>query len=242
MKLGILTSLWQRPQLTKLFLDRLKHLHDTLDITCVAVGTDHMYLEECVDREILYVDYVNKPLGIKWNHGIRTFKDLDVTHIMILGSDDFVSDDFVKFAMEFSEDKDFTGCKDLYMFGAHPRSRGWQELFYFAYQGCIVGPGRCYSKRIVEMMNWTPWGSRNAGLDGSIARSVRGLGKTVRRGAFNMRDEGLFMVDIKTVGNISGIPGAAKPIDKKFPAMIRRHLPEGEANNLIKYLEQIEAI
>ena len=226
-----------------LFLDRLEHFKDRFGATCVAVGTDYMFSQECEARGIHYADHENRPVGKKWHHGIRTFKDLDVTHIMILGSDDFVSNDFIKFCMEFSEDKDFTGCNDVYMYGAHPRRRGWREFFYFAYDGYLVGPGRCYSKRIVEMMNWHPWSDvRNSGLDGSIAKSVRTLGSTVRRGSFVMKDENLFMVDIKTVGNISGIPGGAKTIENNFPAMVRKNLPEGEANNLINYLKEVEAI
>ena len=243
MKLGILSTLWHRPQLTELFLDRLEHLKEELDCVPVVVGTEDMFKSDCEDRGITYLDFTNRPLGRKWNHGIRAFKDLDVTHIMILGSDDFVSDDFIRFQMEFSKDKDFTGCKDLYMFGANTKRRGFGQLFYFRYKGFLVGPGRVYSKRIVELMNYTPWNvNRNAGLDGSITKSVRLLGGTVKRGSFLMLDEGLFMTDIKSLVNISGIPGGAKPIEDNFEELLKQHLPEKEATNMIAYLKTTNAL
>ena len=174
MRLGILSAVWGRPELTRLFLDRLEHLKNKFDVLPAVVGTDLEFHDDCSKRGIACLNYANKPLGQKWNHGIKFFIDKDVTHVMILGSDDFVSDDFIEFSIKFAEDKDFTGCKDLYMFGAHPKRRGWRGLFYFRYSGYLVGPGRCYSKRIIDEMDWRPWGSnRNSGLDGSIAKSVK---------------------------------------------------------------------
>ncbi len=243
MKLGILSALWGRPELTRLFLDRMEHLKNELGVVPGVVGSDNQFREDCEKRGVLYTDHINKPLGLKWNHGIKLFQDTDVTHIMILGSDDFVSDDFIEFSMEFAEDKDFTGCLDMYMYGAHPKRRGWRQLFYFRYPGLLVGPGRVYSRRIIDGMNWKPWGSnRNSGLDGSIAKSVKMLGGHVKKKSFIMKDEGLFMVDIKTSGNISGIPGGAKPIDDNFINMLKSNLPKEEAQNLINHLTEKGAI
>jgi len=244
MKLGILSALYGRPELTRLFLDRLGHLKNTFDVLPAVVGTDFQFHEDCLKRGIAYLDHENKPLGRKWNHGIKYFMDKDVTHVMIMGSDDFSSDNFIEFSMKFAEDKDFTGCKDVYMFGGHPGRRGWGRLFYFRYKGFLVGPGRCYSKKILEEMNWTPWNvNRNSGLDGSITKTVKMLGSHVKRGSFVMIDKGLFMVDIKTPGNISGIPGAAKPFDLfDINTLLYDYLPEQEAKNICDYLSKITAI
>lgn len=243
MRLGILSSLWNRRQLTELFLDRLAHLKKKYDIIPACVGSENQFAEDCKERGILYVDFPNKPLGLKWNEGIRQFERQPVTHIMILGSDDFVSDKFIEFSMRFAEDKDFTGCKDLFMYGAHPRRRGFGQLFYFRYQGFLVGPGRCYSKEIVKEMNWTPWNvNKNAGLDGSITKSVKRLGGHVRRGSFVAKDRQLFVVDIKTSGNISGIPGGAKPYDGNFHNMLMENLPHRETENLITFLKSIKPL
>jgi len=97
MKLGILSTLFNRPYLTKLFLDRLAHLKNKFDVIPVVVGSENEFEEDCEKRGIIYTDHVNKPLGSKWNHGMRVFRELDITHVMVLGSDDFISDDFVEF-------------------------------------------------------------------------------------------------------------------------------------------------
>ena len=156
---------------------------------------------------------------------------------MIMGSDDFASDSFYEYSLGLAEGRDFTGCKDLYIFGGRHNRRGYKQLFYFKYGGYLVGPGRCYSKRILEMMDFTPWGpNRNAGLDGSIAKSVKMLGGTVKRKSFVMKDEGLFLIDIKTLNNISSIPGGAKPVDDDLVEMINKNLPVDEACDLIHHL------
>jgi hypothetical protein len=57
-----------------------------------------------------------------------------------------------------------------------------------------------------------------------------------------MKDEGLFMVDIKTPGNISGIPSGAKLIEDDFSDMLSNNLPTREHKDLIKYLKHIDAV
>lgn len=236
MKLGILTALWGRPVITMLFLDRMKNIMDKYGIKVIAVGTDDDYLDACEQRGIIYTDHTNKPLGAKWNHGLLACKDVDVDKIMVLGSDDFPSDNFIEFELEFAKDIDFGGCKDIYMIGANPKRRGYGQFFYFRYRSYVVGPGRIYSRRILEMLNWSGWAiNRNAGLDGSIAKAVKLLGSTVRRGSFFAKENDLFIVDIKTPGNISGIPGGAKLVDGAVEDYLYRHLPN-EAERILKLL------
>jgi len=214
MKLGILTALWNRRELTVLFLDRLEHFRKKYDIIPIAVGTGGEFRKDCGKRGIFYVDCENRPLGTKWNKGMEAFRDIPVTNIMILGSDDFVSDEYIEHNLEFVEGKDFCGCMDLYMFGANPRRRGWSGYFYFAYTGYLVGPGRVYSVELMDTLKWNPWGyARNTGLDGSIARNIKKSGMKIKAGSYRIKDKGLFMVDIKTPGNISGIPGGAKLVE-----------------------------
>ncbi|MHC4634331.1 MAG: hypothetical protein ACYSYU_03835 [Planctomycetota bacterium] len=244
MKLGILTALWGRPQLTRIYLNRMQYLQKKYDIVGVCVGSENQYREDCWDRAIMYTDFKNRPLSTKWNHGMKVFEPIGITHVMVMGSDDFASDSFYEYAMDLAKGKDFTGCKDLYIFGGRHNRRGYRQLFYFAHKGYVVGPGRCYSRRILEKMNFTPWDNgRNSGLDGSIARNVKNLGRTVVRRSFVMKDEGLFLVDIKTPNNISSIPSASKPMDDDFEEMINKNLPPNEAHDLIHYLRtELQAI
>jgi len=243
MKLGILSALWHRPELTVLFLDRLEHLKKKFDVIPLVVGTEGEFRADCGKRGILYVDHENRPLGSKWNKGMQAMKDLPVTNIMILGSDDFVSDDFIEHSLTFAEDKDFCGCMDLYMFSANRHRSGWAGFFYFAYQGWMVGPGRCYSRELMDKLKWSPWGvARNSGLDGSIAKNIKNLGIKIKAGTYRIKDKGLFMVDIKTYGNISGIPGGAKLLDDSFEEALSEHFPFEEAFNLKEYLKSVQAI
>ena len=200
-------------------------------------------MQDCRDRGIMYTDYKNKPLSEKWNHGMKMFKDINVSHVMVLGSDDFASDSFIEYSMSLAEGKDFTGCCDLYIFGGRHNRRGYKQLYYFAYRGYLVGPGRCYSKKILKIMNFTPWDiNRNAGLDGSIARNVKKFCGPISRKSFNMKKEGLFLADIKTLNNISSIPGASKPDDRDFKELLLDNLPQETAQDLIDHLTKLGAV
>lgn len=243
MKLGILTALWGRPQLTEIYLNRMQYLQQKYGIIGACVGTENEFKQDCLDRGIIYADHKNKPVSNKWNHGMLSFRDEDVDHVMIMGSDDFASDSFYEHSMKVAKNKDFSGSTDLYIFGGRDNRRGFKQFFYFAYSGYLVGPGRCYSKRILEMLDFTPWGmGKNAGLDGSIAKNVKKLGRTVRRKSFGIKTEGLFMVDIKTKNNISSIPGASKIDERDFRDVLTQNLPPKEARDLIALLTQLGAV
>lgn len=236
MKLGILTALWARQKVTMIFLDRIMNIINKYDVKVVAVGSNDEYRSECEARDIIYTDHINKPLGAKWNHGLKAFRHIDVTNIMILGSDDLVSDAFIEHELEFGKGVDFGGPKDLYMLGANPRRRGWNQFFYFKYGAYLVGPGRIISRKVFDALNWHAWDdNRNAGLDGSVVKSIKRLGGTVKMGSFYIKDHDLFVVDIKTPGNISGIPGGAKIVNGKVEDYLNYHLPD-EAERILKLL------
>lgn len=231
MKLGILTTLWHRPSLTHIFLDRLMRLQSKYNVIAICVGSDNEFKDACDSREIFYLDYENRPLGSKWNAGLQLFQATDVTNVMTLGSDDFVSDNFIEHAMNYawSTQKDFCGAYDLWIYGANIKRRGFGVLWYFRYRGFLVGPGRMYSRKALTLANWKLWHpSKNSGLDGSSAKTMRLLGDKIDRGHWINREEDIFVIDIKTSGgNISSIPGAAK-MEK-----------EGDINQYLdKYLPQ----
>lgn len=242
MRLGILTAVWGRPKLTRVYLDRLSKLQDKYDIVGVCVGSNDEFKDYCSEKNIIYTDCENRPLGRKWSHGLDRFKEVDVSHIMIMGSDDFGSYAFYEHAMDyaFKNDKDFCGALDLWMYGGNPRRYGFGILWYFRYGGFLVGPGRIYSRRALEMREWSLWShGKNAGLDGSAAKSMRLLQDKINRGHWINKEEGVFIIDIKSAGgNISSIPGAAKEVkDGTLYDFLSKHMPE-ETEKLINIVNE----
>ena len=242
--LGILTALWGRPELTELFLRRMSHLIDKFNITVMAVGSQGKELSAlCESYKVNYVEHENKPLGKKWNHGLEAMRDFPVTHVMILGSDDFVSDSLIEYSINKIEDRgyDFYGSKGLYIYGAHPKRRGFGQFWYFKYGGYVGGPARCYSRRLLDNCDWNLWSyNKNYGLDGSAVKRIKMLKDRVA-GSYDVETEGLFMVDIKSSGNISGIPGGAKPRGG-FVNMLDTHLPKDESGGIVDFLKSIGAL
>jgi len=243
-KLCILTALWGRPVLSKLFLERMGCLINTFGISVVAVVSGDSRLSDLCDiNRVCHVNCENKPLGKKWNTGLAACKDKNFTHLMILGSDDLPSNDFIRYNISrLSDGYDYFGSRGLYMFGGRKNFRGFGELFYFRYGGYLVGPGRCFSRKFIEKCNWILWdNSRNSGLDGSAAKRVR-KDKFIKKGSYDVAEQGLFLVDIKTTGNVSGIPSGAKKNPQDFVDFVNKNLPPQEAENLKKFLIKTRAL
>lgn len=105
------------------------------------------------------VNYANesKTLGEKWQHTIELIRPYDPTHLIITGSDDILSKDFVE---KYCTKELFTGLKQWYIW----HKEGLHLLEYLPKQ--CLGGGRVYSRELLDKMNWQVFDtSRNKLLD-----------------------------------------------------------------------------
>lgn len=112
-----------------------------------------------------YLEHENRPLGAKLNALIKTLKEVEFDYICLLGSDNFISDNFTTLMTEYltQSKEDFTTFNSLYFYNQNTR------VLTF-YKG-VTGVGRMFSRKLVESCNFSLWeGYKNAALDTSCEK------------------------------------------------------------------------
>lgn len=168
MKIHVLTACWKRPEITRICFEGIKRL----GLEATAAISEESYIPMCEEYGINWVMVQNRPVGNKWNAGMGEALKKDWDYVMILGSDDIVSDSLLDLY------KPYMG--KYYMFGV--------DSCYFYHKGTIkylrnykdslqmsVGAGRMLYRGLVE--NCKPlWPKQNRSLDGGSLRIIRSKG------------------------------------------------------------------
>jgi hypothetical protein len=199
-QIGILTCRWKREEVFKLFSKGLRRLCDTFDLTALVVGSEGTKTH-C--EGFYYLDFPNDPLGRKWNAGMKAFSKLNPDYVMIIGSDDFVTDNTMQYILDrCNEGFDVIGMRDCYFYDSTTERLGYWKGFTATHRiGESMGMCRTLSKRVLDLLRWEPWYSKaNAGLDWTMTQRLKGIKHTQH--VFSLREQGLFAVDYKSVGNI----------------------------------------
>lgn len=197
-QIGILTCRWQRKEVFELFAKGLRRLCDTFGATALVVGNDKSSCEG-----FYYLDYPNDPLGTKHNAGMKAFKKLNPDYVMFMGSDDFITNDTMRYILDrCDEGFDVIGMRDCYFYDSPTDRLGYWGGFEVAHRkGESMGMCRTLSRRVLDLLHWEPWyGPANAGLDWLMSVKLKKIKHTQH--VFSLREEDLFAVDYKTEVNI----------------------------------------
>lgn len=159
--LTIVTLLWLRPELARLML---KHTV-SIRVPGVTVRVIAVYSPEDPDPAtdvpgVIYVRAPNEPFTDKWNAGSRAARLFDPDALMILGSDDFVSEAYVADACWLIQSGSDYVMPGLFHF--HDQATG--ETIRCEAIG-KVGAGRTYSRRVLDVLDfrlWEPGRSENS--------------------------------------------------------------------------------
>ncbi|MCG7591997.1 MULTISPECIES: hypothetical protein [unclassified Halomonas] len=188
-KIVILTCVWKRHDLTRLFLNYYQELFSTLDdqvsVQIVAVGS-----EKSVSRSIceaggaIYIEHPNDPLSQKWQAGLDYCKALDFDALIVLGSDDFIcSATFQHYCSLIDKGVLFAGFQDCYLHDYyHKKTIYWKGYGYSGESqsqphrlGETIGLGRFLHRALLEYMEFDLWGgvSANKSLDSIMMNKVK---------------------------------------------------------------------
>ncbi|MEA5563658.1 glycosyltransferase [Planktothrix agardhii] len=170
-KIILLTCVWARHELTKIFLEyyqSLKNkLSETIDLILVAVGSEgqksYQLCEEC---KFEYYEHPNNFVSDKWEYAIQLTKSYNPDGVIIMGSDDFVNEQLILRYIQFlNEGVLFAGLTDSYFFDIQST-----ELIYWkGYGGKIkdngmperlgesIGTCRLLSKKLLEILDYSLW-------------------------------------------------------------------------------------
>ena len=217
MKLAFLTAAWRRRALTDLTLRRFARMRERsghlADIELVCAGSERGESRTAAERHGWhYVEYPNSPLGRKWNAALASAKALDPDAVVIVGTDDWITDTLVpEYVRSLEAGAPFIGFVDLYVMRSRDlkaiRWKGYRHVSHTTHRAAEpVGCGRCLDRRTLESVGWTLWESRlERGLDGAAFNALleRHPGLLERARIGTMAELGLKAVDIKSGRNLS---------------------------------------
>lgn len=217
MNLAIVTPFWGRPELSEAMMRHTREVAP--DAVLIAVlspeDPDERALSGAAARHDWNIERKpNQPLGAKWNAG------LDETHhvvggidaVMILGSDDFVSPEWVTKATRAIEaGMLMAGLTDFYalrlingrLYHVNPYPEGSPR------HGETIGSGRIFSAELLDAVSWKLWPEgQSAGLDYAAMQRLHLARPDLARRtlALSMDDAKAWLVDARTMDGISTWP------------------------------------
>lgn len=155
MKLVVVTCLWKRPVIADRVLARLasakKNLESEVDLDLVAVGSEGEASAELARRNgFHYVEFANKPLGAKWNRGAAEARKLGADAIVIVGSDDWLSDGILRYHNEHLQ----RGVELLTFRDTFIVCEKMQNCRRYAGPTAV---GRSVHKSLLDQLDWELW-------------------------------------------------------------------------------------
>lgn len=210
MMFAIVTTVWQRLELTTLMLRHTKEIcSHRNDILFYAVGSEFDQSKRVVEAEGWnYIESPNEPLNEKWNNVIQALPR-DIEGVIVLGSDDFISRAYLDKILNSTYD--FCGSNNCYFLDL-PTHKGYH--FYYENKANLIGAGLFLSKKVLNELNWSPWAGKplNAGLDGRLIGNVYCL--KLKKHVFSDVGE---IIDIKGAGvnitRLSIVAALSKEVD-----------------------------
>ena len=239
----------QRGPVYEFFLRRMEHIRKKYGVEMLVVGNDGDLSKGLTEKYgSHYLEHKNNPVSNKWNAGMLALKEHNPTHVMIMGSDDLVSDSLIeKFLSIIAEDKyNIIGIIDSYYCSYHT-SRAYFSmcLYWGGYpKGEIIGYCRTFDRDILDSVEWQPWPSGlNSGLDRAASAKIKRTRVQQRPFKFSIKEYDCLHIDIKTRSNISSLA----PLVRRSPdglnldlsSLLYHHLPEEEVTPIIEYLNTL---
>lgn len=252
----IVTCMWRRPKITAHALLRYARakaaLDGILDLEMIVVGSEGKPSRRLAEgKGWRYVERANRPLGRKWNHAVQAAKTLDPDAVLIVGSDDWLSDPLLRwYAETIAQDVSFAGLLDEYFVDTKTR----RALHFPGYRtrpergrpdrrGEPMGLGRMLSRELLTRIGWRPWSDRiERGLDGNMTHRLGGYRRGGIPGARLVRIPqipGASAVDFKSGDNMWSFrhfSARSKPV--AF-SRVMAPFPKDEVRSLVRTLKRL---
>ena len=215
-KICILTTLYLRYNLTEIVLNyynSLKNnLKDVCDIELIACGSnDNKSMQIANENGFNYINHTNKPLTQKHNALYLEAKKYNPDFTILVGSDDFICENVIyKYLDYYNLGIDYCGILD---FKSIDKGGYWYWGGYTNNRiGEPVGGGRYFSKRLLNALNWVPWGNIKAdkSLDSIANKNIIKLNIPVLKTTLTCSEDNVNLVTIRTdihITDMSLIPG-----------------------------------
>lgn len=148
---AIIVAIYDRPGLTKIVLDYYREKSKEYGFEIIVAGSEGNKSRRLA-KGCHYVEVPNSPLTDKNNAMIQKAKELNVEGVILIGSDDLLSDNLLKFYMKLPNKKTFLGTPSAYFYSIDKH-----ELIKYHSQEQSIGAGRYFSRYVLEKAGWKLW-------------------------------------------------------------------------------------
>lgn len=158
-----LIGIWDRLELVKINIDLLKK--QTMPCKILLIVSSQKDKQFAIQNKVDWIYTDNKPLGRKWQIGLDECKKYNPNAVLINGSDDLLSTNWVKTCYHYIHNKQFdiVGKSHWYLLDLIEKTP--YKLMY-KNTNILLGAGRMISRNILDQVNWNLFPlNQNRGLD-----------------------------------------------------------------------------
>lgn len=157
----ILIATHQRVNITHKLIDSLWQQHPDVHIVLVvSIVSEFEYFKNLGNDKLHVITWSNKPLGGKWQQGVKVCKSIEANPVIILGSDDQLNADYITNALALLEKGyEFIGLRRYQV-------KSKKTLYLLDYNPIIpLGGGRVYSAKLLNAIKWDLFQQKDKHLD-----------------------------------------------------------------------------
>jgi len=200
MKIALVIAVWKRHDLEKIVIDSYIEQSKKFGFEIIIAGSEGS-LSKKLAKGCHYVEVLNTPLSNKHNALIKKAKSLNVDGVVLMGSDDLVSNAYWEWVYSQNmSDVDLLGLKDFYFYSTKTKTLSYWSGYQSGKQ--LAGAGRLFTKTVLDKMDWKLWDDGLIkGLDTNC--SMRLNQKGIKERSVSMDDINAFLVDIKHTRSIT---------------------------------------
>jgi hypothetical protein len=176
-KLVIVSCIYKRMDISTFCIKRwseYKHIHKI--IVVYSLDEDFQRIKDLPN--VHFVKHANNPLSLKYQKGVSEAKQFNADAIMILGSDDIVSQEYIDKAHDcLNKGYQFIGIKSWLNSCFYKNNFIYTQTTYrYRPLGDGIGAGRIISKYLLDKCRWNLYvfsRPANRGLDGASFRNIK---------------------------------------------------------------------
>jgi len=208
MRIGIITAIWQRPEVWDMFkrgVMRLRNQYEDVEVeVCVAGSEGHRSQNRCKEKWIHYVEVPNNPLGRKMNEAALLAKNKGYDYCLLVGSDDIICNKLFDLYLDSAEQGiDYTYLMDGYFFDTMSRLALYWGGYKDHRKGDSLGAGRFLSNKLLDKLDWQMWYDVKLSgmLDSAMDEKMKQLEYTEK--AIWLKESDCMLLDIKSSTNMT---------------------------------------
>jgi hypothetical protein len=164
MKIHLLTCFFRRRNITEIYLEGIKRLSKDFDIDYTFVTSEDEDTRYLTEKGYETYVYENHPLSDKWQFGLNTALQKKWDYLLIMGSDDLLSNEGLGLLLDNSYSN--KGFGDIFFYNSPTK-----EWAYMKYEkDRLIGAGRLISREAIENTMF------RAKIQFKIDQSIAGVG------------------------------------------------------------------